>query len=129
LERRRESGSSVAGLWQGIEEGRVILGWRRAIWVLRHASPAPAAEGSELFDRLFLFEPVTLLTKPVDFGVHSGEEEFSRGRGDPRPLELEDFLPLAPDLDPHVLDLPSDEFEVCHFHPGTWKGLKNKKGT
>jgi hypothetical protein len=41
----------------------------------------------------------------IDFGVHPTEEQFSRGRGYPRPLKLEDFLTLAPDLHPHVLDL------------------------
>jgi hypothetical protein len=32
-------------------------------------------------------------------------------------LKLEDFLPLAPDLDAHVFDFLSYEVEVWHFGP------------
>jgi hypothetical protein len=46
----------------------------------------------------------------------------------PRPLELEDFLPLSPDLHPHVFDFPSDEFEVWHFWPRGWNGRLERKG-
>jgi hypothetical protein len=44
--------------------------------------PIPPAESAEFASRLFFLEPIPLLTKPVYFGVHSGEEEFGRGRGD-----------------------------------------------
>jgi hypothetical protein len=35
--------------------------------------------------------------------MHSGKEEFTRGRGGPCPLEPEDFLPLAADLQASML--------------------------
>jgi hypothetical protein len=49
--------------------------------------------------------------------VHPGQEEFSRGCRDSRTLKLEDFLPLAPDLDPHVFDFPPDEVQIRHVPP------------
>jgi hypothetical protein len=65
--------------------------------------------------RQLLLEPITLSTKAVYLGVHSGQEEFGRGRGDPGPLKLEDFFPLALHLDAHAFDFGSDMVEVWHF--------------
>jgi hypothetical protein len=80
------------------------------------ASPTPAAEHPPLWGLLFL-QPVTLSAEVVDFGVHPPKEEFGRGRGDPRPLKPDDFLPLAPRLDAHVFDFPSYMVEVWCFWP------------
>jgi hypothetical protein len=80
------------------------------------ALPIPSAENHS-FDRprLLFLEPVPLGAKVVDFGMHPAEEEFSRGRGDPRPLELEDFLALPGHLDAHSLDFSPDM--VKHGRP------------
>jgi hypothetical protein len=63
--------------------------------------------------------------------VHPRQQEFGRGGGDPRPLQLEDFLSLAPDLDAHVLDFPSDEVEVWHGSPpakwNSYNGVKREQ--
>jgi hypothetical protein len=77
--------------------------------------PAPATKNSS-FNRTaqLLFEPVPLCAKAVNFGVHPSQEQFGRGRGYPGPLELKDFLALAPDLHPHVFDFPSDMVKVGH---------------
>lgn len=60
------------------------------------------------FWQLFPLQLVPLLAKPFDFDVHPPEEKFSRGRGDPCPLKLEDFLALALHLDAHALDFSSE---------------------
>jgi hypothetical protein len=49
--------------------------------------------------------------------MHSREQQFSRGRGYPGPLELKDFLALAVHLPPHSLDLGPDEVEVWYGMP------------
>jgi len=77
----------------------------------------PPAQSTHLPRRQFCLEPVPLGTQVVDLGVHPAKEEFSRGRRDPRPLELEDFLPLALDLDAHTVDFGSDLVEVWHGAP------------
>jgi hypothetical protein len=46
--------------------------------------------------------------------VHSSEKEFSRGGGNPRSLQLEDFFMMAPKLDAHVFNFRFDLIEVCH---------------
>jgi hypothetical protein len=46
--------------------------------------------------------------------VHPAEQQLGRRRADPAPLKLQDFLALAPDMDAHLFDFPSDEVEVWH---------------
>jgi hypothetical protein len=72
--------------------------------------------GAYTLRRQVSLEPFTLLTQPVDFGVHPIEKGFSRSRRYPRFLELKDFLPLPADLNPHVFDFPPDVVDV-HFTP------------
>lgn len=78
--------------------------------------------------RLRLLERVPLLTKGVDLGQHSSEQGFRRGRPDTRSLELEDLLPLPPDLYPHALDLAPDVVDVRHVPPRELEdGMRTKK--
>ena len=79
-----------------------------ARWIRRLQPRSVRVRLYSVFALLFFLAPVSLLTKVVDLGLHPPQEEFSRGRGNPRPLELENFLPLAPYLDAHVLNFPSD---------------------
>lgn len=53
----------------------------------------------------------------VDLLLHSAEEEFSRGGQYPGPLKLQDFLALSPELNAHVIDLPSNLVEIWHVSP------------
>ena len=77
--------------------------------------------------RQIFLEPVPLGAHIVYFSQHSTEEDFGRCRGNPRPLELEDFLPLASNLDAHVVDFPSDEVEVWHFGPvAQFEGIRER---
>jgi hypothetical protein len=71
--------------------------------------PTPATKHAPFRRTTLLhFKPLPLSTKVIDFGVHPCKEEFSRGGGDPCPLELEDFPALPSDLDAHVLDFGTD---------------------
>src|SRR5882762_4741911 len=95
--------------------------WRcgRAIWEL----PIPASERAYPPRRLFSLEPIPLGAEIVDFDVHPPKQGFGRGSGDPRSLQLKDFLPLAPELQAHVFD-----FEVLAFF-GPWLDTKRVRKT
>jgi hypothetical protein len=57
---------------------------------------------------LLLLEAFALRAKPVDLRVHPRQQEFSRCRGYPGSLKLEDFLALAGYLNPPAFDCGPD---------------------
>jgi len=50
-----------------------------------------------------------------DFRLHPAKEKFGRDRGDSGALQLQDLLALAPDLNAHEIDFPSNLVEVRHL--------------
>jgi len=79
------------------------------------ALPSPASKNPALHvARQIFLEPVPLGAHIVDFSQHPSKEDFGRCRGNPRPLKLEDFLPLARDLNAHSFDFSPDMVEVWH---------------
>jgi hypothetical protein len=60
------------------------------------------------FQLLFLFQPIALFDQAIHLGQHPLQEGFGGGGRDTGSLELKNFLPLAGDLHPHMLD-----FRAC----------------
>jgi hypothetical protein len=68
--------------------------------------------------RLLCFHFIALITEAIDFIQHALQQSVGRSPRNPRPLQLEYFLSLPPDLDAHVFDLSPDVIEVRHpFRP------------
>jgi hypothetical protein len=61
--------------------------------------------------------PVPFRAKPVDPGLHPGQQLFRRTGGDPCPLKLADFTALPSHLAAHVLDFISELIESWHGSP------------
>jgi hypothetical protein len=60
---------------------------------------------------------VALGTKPIDFGLHPGQQLFGGLRGYPRPLKRLNLFALPKDLAAHVLYLAPD---VSQVHIQLW---------
>jgi NAD(P)-dependent dehydrogenase (short-subunit alcohol dehydrogenase family) len=78
------------------------------------ASPPLPAKNFALRTRRLFFQPVAFDAEPVDPVEHPLQQGFRRGRGDAGPLQLQDFLALAPDLRAHPLDFPADGVKLHH---------------
>jgi hypothetical protein len=48
-------------------------------------------------------------------------------RGDIRPVELEDLLPLPPDLNPHAINFAPDMIDVRHASPSMIRDAESEQ--
>ena len=93
---------------------------RRYVFILAEAPLDRAIDGfvrAWILPALLTNLPVPLSTKPVDLGLHPGQQLFCRAGGDPRPLKLADFPALPSHLAAHVLDFASEVVESWHVPP------------
>jgi len=70
-----------------------------------------------------------LVGHSIDFGQHSFQQGFGRGRGDARALKLADYAALPVDLGAHPLDFGSEVVEVWHGRPQDGRLTMNESRT
>jgi len=78
--------------------------------------PVDDLVGASVFAPAFAHQSVALLAQAIDLVLHPLEQGLRRHGADPFALKGLDFLPLAKDLPPHMLDFQPDMVE-SHCKP------------
>jgi hypothetical protein len=80
------------------------------------APPEPVVDARSIIDRQFVVELVSLPQSQSIFASMLSKTTSAAARKSGS-LDLEDLLPLAPDLDAHSFDFSLDMVEVRHDRP------------